>query len=128
MGNRSRAAGPTASRKYSTSNQVSGDQQRTIQGFNKEVTAIRFVAESDNVVASCGDNSVQMKNAANGGNVRAFGGATDFVHSCSVSGNGKMIIAGGQDSVVRLWNENGQEYAKFEAPKVTPTSTAQAAK
>jgi WD40 repeat protein len=105
----------------------SGDQQRTIQGFGKEVTAVRFVAESDNVVVSCGDNSVQMKNAANGGNVRGFGGATDFVHSCSVSGNGKLVIAGGQDSVVRLWNENGQEYAKFEAPKPQPSGGEQAA-
>lgn len=103
-----------------------GDQQRTIQGFGKEVTAIRFVAESDNVIASCGDNSVQLRNAANGGNVRGFGGATDFVHSCAVSGNGKIIIAGGQDSVVRLWNENGQEYAKFEAPKPIPSTAAQA--
>lgn len=103
-----------------------GDQQRTIQGFGKEVTAIHFVAESDNVVAACGDNTVQLKNAANGGNVRAFSGATDFVHSCAVSANGKMIIAGGQDSVVRIWTEDGKEFATFAAPQPKPAPTAQA--
>jgi WD40 repeat protein len=93
-----------------------GDQQRTIQGFGKEVTAVRFVAESDNVLASCGDASVQIKNSSNGNGVRGFDGAKDFVHSCSVSANGKLIIAGGQDGVVRIWADGGQEVAKFEPP------------
>lgn len=94
-----------------------GDQQRTIQGFGKEVTAIRFLAETDHVIASCGDATVQMKNAANGSGVRGFDGGKDFVHCCSVSANGKLIIAGGQDGVVRIWNENGQEVVKFDAPQ-----------
>jgi WD40 repeat protein len=94
-----------------------GDQQRTIQGFGKEVTAIRFVAESDNVLASCGDATVKMKNSANGRDVRDFGGSGDFVHGCSISANGKLIVAGGQDSVLRAWTDDGKEYAKFDAPK-----------
>jgi WD40 repeat protein len=77
------------------------------------VTAIRFVAETDNVIASCGDATVQLKNTENGRGVREFSGATDFVHSCSVSANGKLVLAGGEDSILRIWTAEGQEYAQF---------------
>jgi len=97
-------------------NSLTGDQQRTITGFSKEVTSIKFVADTTNVVASCGDSNVHMKRVDNGGNVRTLGGAGDFVYSVDVSGDGKAIVAGGLDSVVRIWNDGGQEIAKFEPP------------
>lgn len=95
-----------------------GDQKRTIAGFNKEVTAVRFVADGSNLVASCGDKTVQMKNADNGGNVRSFAGAADFMYSVGASANGKVIVSGGQDSVVRIWQENGQVLVNFDPPAV----------
>lgn len=94
-----------------------GDQQRTIQGFGKEVTSIRFVGETDNVVASSGDKSVQVKNAANGGNVVGLGGSTDYVFAAVATADGKFFIAGGQDSVVRIWSANGQPFVTFDPPK-----------
>lgn len=94
-----------------------GDQQRTIQGFGKEVTSIHFVADSDNVVASSGDKTVQVKNSANGGNAASLAGAVDYMYSAAPTGDGKLIIGGGQDSIVRVWNANGQPFATFEAPK-----------
>jgi len=94
-----------------------GDQQRTIQGFGKEVTSIRFVADTDNVVASSGDKTVQLKNSANGGNTASLGGATDYMYAAAPTGDGKLIVGGGQDSTVRVWNANGQPFATFEAPK-----------
>lgn len=102
-----------------------GDQTRTIAGFGKEVTAIRFVSDGDNVLASSGDKSVQMKNAENGGNVRSFAGAGDFMYSVSASANGKVIAAGGQDSVLRVWAEDGKTLANFEKPVEQPASGAE---
>jgi len=99
---------------------TTGEQSRTIQGFGKEVTAISFLADGDNVVVSSGDASVQMKNSGNGGNVRGFGGASDFVFAVGASANGKTIAAGGQDSVLRIWTENGQTWVNFEPPATSP--------
>ena len=31
--------------------------------------------------------------------------------------DGKTIVAGGQDSVLRVWKDNGQSVVNFEAPK-----------
>ena len=93
-----------------------GDQKRTITGFNKEVTAVCFLAATDNVVASSGDNSVQLKNTGNGRRVRNLEGAADFMYSVAASANGKTIVGGGQDSVVRVWKEDGTLVASFAAP------------
>jgi hypothetical protein len=39
------------------------------------------------------------------------------MYAVGVSANGKTIVAGGQDSAVRVWKEDGQVWATFEAPK-----------
>ncbi|MCA9204522.1 MAG: hypothetical protein KDA59_15820 [Planctomycetales bacterium] len=94
-----------------------GDQKRTIQGFGKEVTAVHFIADTDNIVASCGDKNVYVKRADNGGNVRNYGGAADFVYGAAATDDGKYIIGGGQDSVLRIWQENGQTFINFDPPQ-----------
>jgi len=94
-----------------------GDQARTIQGFEKEVSSVRFVGEGDTVIASSGDRKVRMVNATNGGNVRDYPGMTDYVYAAAAAADGKTIIAGGQESILRVWNDQGQPIATFEAPK-----------
>jgi WD40 repeat protein len=93
-----------------------GDQLRTVQNqFTKEVTSVGFVAD-DLVVATGGDAKVRLINAANGNNQRDFGGASEYMYSAAASADGKTIVAGGLDSVLRFWNDQGQELAKFAAP------------
>jgi WD40 repeat protein len=102
-----------------------GDQARTVQNqFSKEVTTVNFVGETDNVIASSGDAKVKFINAANGGNVRDFPGSGDYMYSAAASADGKTIIAGGADSVLRVWTDNGQVFATFEAPKAGGDQTA----
>ncbi|MCH2126446.1 MAG: hypothetical protein MK165_16770 [Pirellulaceae bacterium] len=102
-----------------------GDQKRTIQGFGKEVTSIRFIAITETIIAACGDKNVHVKNAANGGNVRVLGGGTDFMYGAAASSNGKVFIGAGQDSVVRLWKDDGNVIANFSAPEPTPSGGAE---
>ncbi|WP_425617868.1 c-type cytochrome domain-containing protein [Anatilimnocola sp. NA78] len=102
-----------------------GDQARTVQNqFSKEVTTIAFVGETDNVIASSGDAKVKFINAANGGNVRDFPGSADYMYSAAASADGKTIIAGGADSVLRVWTDAGAVFATFEAPKPAGQQTA----
>lgn len=97
-------------------NFLTGDQQRTIAGFTKELTSIKFLTDGVSVAASCGDNNVHIKRTDNGGDVRALGGGTDYMYSVGVSDDGKTFVAGGQDSIVRLWNDQGQVVASFAPP------------
>jgi WD40 repeat protein len=104
-----------------------GDQQRTIQGLNKEGTSLRFVADGDGVVVTSGANLVRMVNATNGGNLRDFPGNLDYMFSVAASADGKTIAAGGQESILRVWNDNGQLVVAFDPPKLEKPKTEAAA-
>ena len=66
-----------------------------------------------------------VKRADNGSNVRDLSGATDFMYSAAASADGKTLVAGGQDSVLRIWKDDGASLATFAPPKIeaTPSST-----
>jgi WD40 repeat protein len=95
-----------------------GDQIKTTQGFGKEVTSLRFIADgNDMVVTASGDANVRFNNVAQGNAPRAFGGARDFLYTVDVTADGKLIVAGGQDSVLRVWRDNGQAVVTFDPPQ-----------
>jgi WD40 repeat protein len=82
---------------------ATGDRKKNIEGYEKEVTAVRFVGATASVLTSSGDNRVRLV-ALDGKEVRAFPGVTDFMQSAAISANGKLVVAGGQDSILRVWN------------------------
>ena len=91
---------------------VTGDRKKNIEGYEKEVTAVRFVAASGNLLTSSGDNKVRLV-ALDGKEVRTFPEVADFMQSAAASADGKFVVAGGQDSVFRIWN--GADGAKVRA-------------
>lgn len=94
-----------------------GTQKRTITGYGKEVTSLSFVELSNNIITTSGDRTVRLKRTDNGGELRQFSGNSDFVYTVATSADGKKFAAGGEDSVVRVWNDNGQMFVEFPAPK-----------
>ena len=114
-----------------------GEQQRTIQGFTKQVTSIQYLGRGAayfNQIVSCsGDKTVRFHQADNGNNFRSFAGATDYMYAATAWVNelkdaDKLVIAGGQDGTLRIWNgENGTLVKSFDPPK-PPEVAQQAAK
>ncbi|MBW3597260.1 MAG: hypothetical protein KY475_08300 [Planctomycetes bacterium] len=105
-----------------------GDQIKTTSGYGKEVTSLRFVADgNDVVVTASGDKNVRFNNVAAGNTPRTFGGAQDFLYTVDVTADGKRIIAGGQDSVLRVWADNGQSIVTFDPPKTEEPSQSEGA-
>ncbi|HUQ72734.1 MAG TPA: c-type cytochrome domain-containing protein, partial [Planctomycetaceae bacterium] len=108
-------------------NVETGEQHRTIQNYAKQVTAIRFIGTSDNAVSGSGDKSVKFHRANDGGNYRSFAGATDYVYSVAATRDEAIVIAGGEDGVLRVWNgTNGQSLFNFEPPKPPANQQANA--
>lgn len=97
-------------------NFLTGDQMKTITGWKKEVTAIKFVATSDEMVTSAGDPQVSMRDTG-GRNRGGFSGPGDFVYTVRVSADGKTFAAGGQESVIRVWDADKKPIATFEPPQ-----------
>lgn len=91
---------------------ATGEQARAITGFDKEITAVTFLGVSDNFVISNGNKQVVTRNT-NGGGGPNFAGATDYMYAVDASRDGKTVVAAGQDSVLRIWDQQGKEIATF---------------
>lgn len=91
----------------------SGERRKSAGGFEKEVTAARFVGDGDTVVACSGDAKVKTFKDT-GGEDKSLPGAADFMYTAAASGDGKLIAAGGQDGVLRVWSmPEGKSVATF---------------
>ena len=95
---------------------VSGERRRNIEGYAKEVTAIQFIGVTDQALTAAGDGRVFFVRDS-GVEVRAFTGFTDFVYAAAATADGSVVIAGGQDGVLRVWSgTNSQPVTTFAAP------------
>jgi WD40 repeat protein len=96
---------------------ISGERKKNIEGFNKEVASVSFIGVTDQALTSSGDSQVRIVRE-NGENVRTFAGAADYMYSASATPDGKVVVAGGQDSVLRVWNgTDGNVLVTFPPPK-----------
>jgi WD40 repeat protein len=97
---------------------VTGDQKLTTPPLPKEVTSLVFIPLTNKLIASSGDRNVRLFNGDNGGTERNFGGAGDFLYATAVTADGKIVVAGGQDSTLFEWRlDNGAQIRAFPAPK-----------
>lgn len=95
---------------------LTGDQRTSIGGWKRDVTSVKFVSTSDVMLTAAGDPQVSLHDTT-GGDKGTFGGITDFIYTARVSADGETIAAGGQDGVVRVWNERRQTIVNFEPSK-----------
>jgi WD40 repeat protein len=94
---------------------ITGDRKKNIDGWDKEVTSVQFIGATDQIVTSAGDNRVRMVRDS-GAEVRAMAGLPDFMHGAAGAASGSVIIGGGQDSVLRVWEgATGKELVVFGA-------------
>lgn len=95
-------------------NFVTGEQKKTIGGSEKEVTSIGYVEATGEALVTSGDSQVRLV-SEDGKTVRSFGGAKDFVQAAAVTPDGRWVVGGGQDSILRLWDgRNGQLVKAFD--------------
>jgi WD40 repeat protein len=93
-----------------------GEQVRTIAGHTKQVTRLEFIGKTPQFATCSGDNTVRFWNVDNGGNIRNFGGGSDFLYAVAVSPDGSVVVAGGQEGIVRLYNGNSGALVKELLP------------
>ncbi len=93
-----------------------GEQARTINAHGKQVTRLLFIGKKQEFITSGGDNQVKAFNVTNGGNVRNFGGGTDFIYAIGASPDGMVVAAGGQEGVVRVYNGTNANLTKTLLP------------
>jgi WD40 repeat protein len=79
-----------------------GERKKTVEGFSKEVTSVvRFL--DDQYLVTSGDQQVRILNEK-GETIRTFKGAADFVYAAATALDGTIVVAGGQEGVLRVWD------------------------
>lgn len=92
---------------------IIGERKKKIEGWTKEVTSLQFIGATNQIVTSAGDNRVRIV-TDEGGEVRSIANLPDYMQASVSTPNGSTIIAGGEDSVLRIWDgTNGKELAVF---------------
>jgi len=84
---------------------VTGEQLKTIEGFRKELTAIAWLEAPDEMLLACGDG--QLRTSKEDGNKRrGFQAGKEYLESAAASADGRLIVAGGSDSVLRVFDSS----------------------
>lgn len=92
---------------------IMGERKKKIEGWTKEVTSLQFIGATNQIITSAGDNRVRIV-TDEGGEIRSIAKLPDYMQASVSTPNGATIIAGGEDSVLRLWDgTNGKELAVF---------------
>jgi WD40 repeat protein len=82
-----------------------GERKKVVTGFDKEVTGVAFLGDTDLAVATSGDGKVKSYHDS-GADGRTFPGASDFGYAAAATSDGGIIVAGGQDGILRAWDAN----------------------
>jgi len=100
-----------------------GDFNRRSE-YRREVTSISFVGGSDLMLATSGDKTVRLHHTSSHQGVRTCAGQYAFQYAGVATADGKQILAGGHDGILRLWNgANGYLIKEFPPPATTTESS-----
>ena len=96
---------------------IKGERRKSLDGWDKEVTSVHYLGASTRLVTTSGDKQVRLIGDDAASPV-ALPGTTDFMDSSAVSQSGDRVAAGGEDSVLRVWDaKTAKEIASFPKPQ-----------
>lgn len=94
---------------------ATGERQKKIEGWTKEVTSLQYLGATSQIVTSGGDNLVRIV-SDEGAEIRTIPKLPDFMQAAAGSPAAAVIIGGGEDSALHVWDSNtGKELAAFKA-------------
>ena len=94
-----------------------GAVKRTIAGFSKQVTSVSFIGDSQETLSCSGDKSVKMHRANDGNNFRTLAGGGDYMYSADATPDATVVVAGGYDSILHVWNgKDGKSRYQLKPP------------
>ncbi|MBK8092920.1 MAG: hypothetical protein IPK32_13280 [Verrucomicrobiaceae bacterium] len=97
----------------STWDLIIGERKKKIEGWTKEVTSLRYMGATNQIVTSSGDNKIRII-TDDGGDIRSIADLPDFMQAATSTPDGATLLAGGEDSILRLWDSsNGKELITF---------------
>ena len=99
-----------------TTRTMRGDTYQ-IGEYKGEINSIAFIGATEHLLVSSGDHTVRLHRTSSDRDVRCFKEGASFMHAAVATSDGKLILGGGHDGILHLWNgESG-----YEQPLLEPT-------
>jgi WD40 repeat protein len=98
-----------------------GEKVRDIQAHTKQITRLQFIGKTSKFVTCSGDTLIKFWNVDTGGPSAPgnCGGNTDFVYAVAVSPDGALVVAGGEEGVIRMYNGTNAQLIRILPPPGT---------
>ncbi|HCN78204.1 MAG TPA: hypothetical protein DIT13_13540 [Verrucomicrobiales bacterium] len=91
---------------------IIGERKRKIEGWAKEVTSLQFIGATNQIFTSAGDNRVRIVNDE-GNEIRNIPDLPDYMQAAVSTPNGTTLVAGGEDSLLRIWDSTGKRWLRL---------------
>jgi hypothetical protein len=103
-------------------NYDSGEQTKSVpNAHTKQLTRLQFIGKTPTFATCGGDGVVKFWSVDSGTAARNFPAAGDYYYAVSVSADGTLVAAGGEEGVVRVYNgANGQLIRALPLPGAVP--------
>jgi WD domain, G-beta repeat len=106
------AASGSADRRAMVFDLATGKMVREVEQSNA-VFVVAFSPDSKHLF-TCGDTSAHMWDIATGKEEKKFESQTGYVNSMALTPDGKRLVTGGEDKIVRVWDvATGKEVTRF---------------
>ena len=93
-------------------NLADGRVKSNVEGYTKEIGTVVYVGDTESLLTASGDKAVKVANAP------LPEAGDSFLHTADASLDGTRIIAGGQDSILRVWDGTAKKLiASFPSPE-----------
>jgi WD40 repeat protein len=96
---------------------TTGDRRKNVEGWDKEVTSLHYLGSGDVAATTAGDAKVRLINS-DGGEVKKLDGAKDFMNTLGSTHTGNLVVAGGEDGVLHIWDVATAKILRSFAPEV----------
>lgn len=100
-----------------------GNEVLTLAGHKKAIAAIDWRTDSKLVLTASEDGTVKVWDGANGKQIKTWAACEAGVTDASFTRDG-LIVTGGRDHLVRIWDQNGKQLHQYEAMTDQVTSVA----
>ena len=100
-----------------------GNEILTLGGHSKSITTIDWRIDGKLVLTSSEDGTVRVWDGTNGKQIKNWNACGAGVTSACFTRDG-LIVTGGRDRLVRVWDQNGKQLHQYEAMTDQVTSVA----
>jgi len=80
-----------------------------IGSYKREITAVAFLGESEQILAASGDGTVRLHRTTSENDILTFSESKGYQFSVAATTDGRFVLAGASDGTVRVWSGHEQQ-------------------